>query len=167
MGIKSRIAQVKSAFANKRNHPCSKKHEHKSEETANTSICVALCGCETRVVPNKAEQKLLESFEVRCSRRMTRVSRTERRTTDQSVLIEANETKKMLGTIKDRRWNMIGHVRRHEEELRRIIIDEKINGKRDRRTIKRTSYAKKTISDAGLTNHKELKTLADNRDERK
>ncbi|KAL4083943.1 hypothetical protein QTP88_029259 [Uroleucon formosanum] len=122
---------------------------------------VALYGCETWVL-NKAEQKFLESFEMWCWRRMLRVSWVERRT-NENVLNEINETRKILSTIKERRWNMIGHVLRHEELLY-IIIEGKMNGKRDRGRP-RTSYIKKMISDAGLANYKELKRLAENRDE--
>jgi len=45
-----------------------------------------------------------------------------------------------------------------------IIIEEKINGKRDRGRP-RIAYIKKMISDAGLKNYKELKRLAGNSDE--
>jgi len=80
-------------------------------------------------------------------------------------LNEKNESRKILSTIKERRWNMIGHVLRHKEELLYIIIEGRINdGKRDRGRP-RTSYVKRMISDAGLANYKELKRLAENRDE--
>ena len=52
----------------------------------------------------------------------------------------------------------------HEDELLYIIIEGMINGKIYREWPK-TSYIKRMISDAGLTNYKELKRLADNRDE--
>jgi len=83
-----------------------------------------------------------------CWRRMLRVSWVERRT-NENVLNEINETRKILSTIKERRWNMIGHVLRHEEELLYIIIEGKTNGKRDRGRP-RTSYIQRMISDAGL-----------------
>jgi len=83
---------------------------------------------------------------------------------NENVLNEINETRKILSTVKERIWNMIGHVLRHEEELLYIIIEGKMNGKRDRGRP-RTSYIKRMISDAGLANYKELKRLADNRDE--
>jgi len=67
-------------------------------------------------------------------------------------------------TVNERRWNMIDHVLRHEEELLFIIIEGKRNGKRERGQP-RTSYIKRMITDTGLTNYKELKRLAGNRDE--
>jgi len=84
--------------------------------------------------------------------------------TNENVLNEINETRKILSTIKERRWNIIDHVLGHEEELLHIIIEGKMNGKGDRGRL-RTSYIKRTISDAGLANYKELKRLAENRDE--
>jgi len=59
---------------------------------------------------------------------------------------------------------MIGHVLRHKKEILYIIKEGKMNGKRDRGQP-RTSYIKRMISNAGLANYKELKRLADNRDE--
>jgi len=114
-------------------------------------------------VLNKVEQKFLESFEMWCWRRMFRVSWTER-STNENVLNGIKETRKILSTIIERGWNMIGHFLRHEEELLHIIIEGKMNGKRDQERP-RTSYIKRMISDAGLANYKELKRLAENRDE--
>jgi len=91
------------------------------------------------------------------------VSWTERRT-NECVLNEINETKKILNTIKERRWNMIGHILRHEEELLYIIIEGKRNYKREGGRPK-ISYIKRMITDACLKNYKELKRLADNRSE--
>lgn len=65
MEVRSRIAQAKTAFMNKRNLLCSK--------NMNISIkkqlikiyvwSVAIYGCESRVL-NKVEEKFLESFEM-------------------------------------------------------------------------------------------------------
>jgi len=59
-------------------------------------------------------------------------SKLDRKKTHENVLNEIDETSKTLCTVKERKWNMIGHVLRHEEELMYIIIEGKINGKRDR-----------------------------------
>jgi len=61
---------------------------------------------------------------------MLRVSWTERRT-NESVLNEINETRKILNTVEERRWNMIGHVLRREGELLYITTEGKRNGKRE------------------------------------
>lgn len=107
-------------------------------------------------IQKKAEQKFFESFKVWCWRRMLQLNWTERKT-NESVL---NETRIILSTIRDRRWNLIRHDLKYGEQLLYITIVGKINGKR-------TSYIKKMISDVGLTNRKELKRLADNRDEQR
>lgn len=59
---------------------------------------------------------------------------------------------------------MIGYVLKYKEELLYIIIDGKLNGKRDRERP-RTSYINKMISDKELTNYKYQKKLAVKRDE--
>lgn len=46
----------------------------------------------------------------------------ERRTND-SILSLGKETKKILSTIKNRRWIMIRHVLRHEEDFLHIKIE--------------------------------------------
>lgn len=94
---------------------------------------------------------------------MMQLSWTERKTTE-SVLHEINETRKILNTIKERKLNMIGHVLRHEKEFMYIIIEGEINGIRDRGRS-RTSYIENMVSDVGLTNYKELKRLAGDRNE--
>jgi len=121
-----------------------------------------LYGCESWVL-NKAKQKFLDSFEIWCWRRMLRVSWTERRT-NQNVLNEINGTRKILNTIKERRWNVIGRVLRHDEELLYITIKGKGNRKREQ-GWPRISYIKWMITNVGLTNYKELNRLAGNRDE--
>jgi len=91
---------------------------------------------------------------------MLQVSWTKKRTND-NILQEINKTKKILNNIKDRRWHMIGHILKYEEKPLYIIIEGKINGKRDL-VRSRTSYIKKLISDACLTDYFELKKLSRN-----
>jgi hypothetical protein len=57
----------------------------------------------------------------------------------------------------------MGHILRHENELTHRIIEEIIEGKRDRGRP-RTSYIKQMISEAGLICNTELKKLAENRE---
>lgn len=62
------------------------------------------------------------------------------------------------------KYNIIGHVLGHEEERLYIIIEGKINGKRNWGRPN-TSYIRKIVSDTDLTNYKESKELVGNRDE--
>jgi len=119
---------------------------------------VALYGCETLVL-NKAEKRTLESFEMWCWRRMLRVSWIEHRT-NESILSEIDEGREILKTIRARRWNMMGHILRHENELI-YRIEGKMEGKRCQGRP-RTSFVKQMISDARLSSYAELKRLAGN-----
>ncbi|VVC32501.1 Hypothetical protein CINCED_3A022619 [Cinara cedri] len=123
---------------------------------------LALYGCETWIL-NKAEQRTLESFEMWCRERMLRVSWIEHRT-NESILSEIDESREILKTIRARRWNMIGHILRHENELIYRIIEGKMEGKRGQGRP-RTSFVKQMISDARLSSYAELKRLAGNREE--
>jgi len=78
------------------------------------SRSAALYGRETCIL-NKAEQKILEGFEMWCWRRVLRVCWTERRK-NESILDEINEHRETRNTIKARRWNMVGHILRHESD---------------------------------------------------
>jgi len=123
---------------------------------------VALYGCETWIL-NKAEQRTLGSFEMWCWRRMLRVSWIEHRT-NESILSEIDEGKEIFKTIRASRWNMIGHILRHQNELIYRIIEGKMKGKRGQGRP-RTSFVKQMISDARLSSYAELKRLAGNREE--
>jgi len=76
---------------------------------------VALYGSETWVI-NKAEGRYLESFAMWNWQRLLRISWMEFRTND-SVLNEIGQPRGLLKSIKERRWRLIGHTLRHEEEL--------------------------------------------------
>ncbi|KAF0751206.1 Uncharacterized protein FWK35_00020577 [Aphis craccivora] len=67
MEIKSRTAQAKSAFMNKKNLLCSNSMNIKVRKCLIKMYVwsVALYGCETWIL-NKAEQRTLESFEMWC-----------------------------------------------------------------------------------------------------
>jgi len=90
---------------------------------------------------NKAEERYLESFEMWCWRRLLRVSWTEFRIND-SVLNETGEPRGLLESIKERRWGLIGHTLRHDEELHHRILGGQIEGKRGR---PRTTIINKVI----------------------
>jgi len=96
---------------------------------------------------------------------MLRVNWIEHRT-NESILSEIDEGREILKTIRARRWNMIGHILRHENELIYRIIEGKIEGKRGQGRP-RTSFVKQMISDARLSSYAELKRLAGNREERR
>jgi len=98
-----------------------------------------------------------------CWRRMLRVSWIEHRT-NEGILSEIDEDKEILKTIRARRWNMIGHILRHENELIYRIIEGKMEGKKGQ-GHPRTSFVKQIISYARLSSYTEMKRLAGNREE--
>lgn len=104
---------------------------------------------------SKKKKQIFKNFETWCWRKMLRVRRTEHRT-DESILNEINERRQMHKSIKARRWNMIGHISRDENELVYGIIEWKI---KDRKTSKdficRTNDLRWWLS-----NYIELKRLA-------
>jgi hypothetical protein len=81
---------------------------------------------------------------------------------NKGILNEIDEGREILKPIRTRRWHMMGHILRHENELTHRIIEGKIEGKKDR-GCPRTSFVKQMISEAGLTSYKKLKKLVENR----
>jgi hypothetical protein len=69
----------------------------------------------------KVDQKYLESFEMRCWRRIEKISWTDRVRIE--VLYRVKEERNILHTIKRRKANWIGHILRRNCILKRIIED--------------------------------------------
>ena len=84
-----------------------------------------------------------------CWRWMLRVSWVEHRI-NENILIEINERREILKAIRTIRWNMMGFILRHKNELTHRIIEGIIEGKRDRGRPE-TSFVIQMISKAGLT----------------
>ena len=83
----------------------------------------------------KADEKRIESEEMWIYRRMLRVSCTEHRT-DESILLELNTTRQLLGFVVRRKLSYFGHPIRDGGssgcELVKCVIQGKVNGKRRR-----------------------------------
>ena len=80
----------------------------------------------------KADEKRLESAEMCIYRRMLRVSWTEHRT-DESILLELNTTRQLLGFVVRRQLFYFGHTMRDGGcELVKCVIQGKVSGKRRR-----------------------------------
>ena len=88
----------------------------------------------------KADKKRIESAEMWIYRRMLRVSWTEHRT-DESILLELNTTRQLLGFVVRRKLSYFGHTMRDGGcELVKCMIQGKVSGKR-RRGRPKTSYS--------------------------
>lgn len=75
------------------------------------------------------------------------------RTTNESILLKTNETKKLLSVVYERRWNMIGHV-----FWRASVHYDRRENKWQKRYRRQpiTSLVKKMKSYVGFINYKEL-----------
>ena len=88
----------------------------------------------------KADEKRIESAEMWIYCRLLRVSWTEHRT-DESILLELNTTRQLLGFVVRRKLSYLGHTMRDGGcELVKCVIQGKVNGKR-RRGRPNTSYS--------------------------
>ncbi|GFO33066.1 endonuclease-reverse transcriptase [Plakobranchus ocellatus] len=79
----------------------------------------------------KKKQKKINSAEMWFYRRLLRISWRERRT-DQSILEELNEERKLLNYIKKRKLTFFGHTCRSKCTLMKNILQGRMEGKRQR-----------------------------------
>jgi hypothetical protein len=75
----------------------------------------------------KIDQKYLESFEMRCWRRMEKISWTER-VRNEEILLRVTEERNILHTIKRRKANWISHILRRNC-LVKHVIEGKLEGR--------------------------------------
>ncbi|XP_050431417.1 uncharacterized protein LOC126839986 [Adelges cooleyi] len=147
--IKQRIGQAKAAFIKKKKILVSQKISREIKKTFLRTFVwsVALYGCETWVI-NEKEKRSLEAFEMWCWRRMEKINWT-KRVTNEDVLTQVGETRSIIKAIKRRRWDMMGHVLRHDEELHHTIIEGAIEGRKPPGRP-RNSYISQLKNDAGI-----------------
>ena len=86
---------------------------------------MAFYGAETRTL-RAADQKYLESFEMRCWRRMEKTSWTDH-VRNKEVILRVNEQRNMLHEIRKRKANLIGRILRRNCLLKQVI-EGKIKG---------------------------------------
>ena len=91
-----------------------------------------------------ADQKYLESFEMRCWRRMEKISWTDH-VRNEDVLLRVNEQRKILHEIRKRKANWIGHIL-HINCLLKQVIEGKIKGEMEV-TRRRGRRRKKLLDD--------------------
>ena len=79
---------------------------------------------------NKADRNRIAAFEMRCWRRMLRISWTKRRT-NANILEEIGVSKRLLHTINIQMLSYFGHIaRRKGNNLEKVIMQGMIEGKR-------------------------------------
>ena len=79
---------------------------------------------------NKEMVRRLEAFEMWCFRRMKKISWYDKISNDE-VLKQVHEKRKILTTIKMKKLKLFGHIIRHSS-LQRDLMEGHINGKRSR-----------------------------------
>jgi hypothetical protein len=108
----SRIAMAKAAFNKKKSLLTSKLDLNLRKKLVECYLClnIALSGAETWTL-RAVDRKYLESFEMRCCRRLEKISWTNR-VRNEEVLHRIKEERNILQTIKRRKANWIGHILR-------------------------------------------------------
>ena len=103
---------------------------------------MALYGAETWTL-RAADQKYLESIEMRCWRRMEKISWTDH-VRNEEVLLRENEQKNILHEIRKRKANWIGHILRRNCLLKQVT-EGKI--KREMEVVRRRGRRRKKLLD--------------------
>ena len=124
--IKPRNAMARAAFSNKKTLFTSKLDLNLRKKLIKCYIWrMALYGAETWTL-RAADHKYLETFEMRCWRRMEKISWTDH-VINEEVLFRVNEQRNILHEIRKRKANWIGHILRRSCLLKQVI-EGKIKG---------------------------------------
>ena len=91
---------------------------------------VVVYGCESWTI-KKAERQRIDAFELWCWRRLLRVPWTARRS-NQSILKEINPGYSLEGLMLKLKLQYFGHLMRRVDSLEKILMLEKIEGRRRR-----------------------------------
>ena len=91
---------------------------------------VVMYGCESWTV-KKAECQRLDAFELWCWRRLSRISRTARRT-NQSILKEISPEYSLEGLMLKLKLQYCGHLMRRVDSLEKTLVLGGIGGRRRR-----------------------------------
>ena len=125
--VKCRIAMAKAAFNKMRALFTSTLDSELRKKLVKCYIWrIALCGAETWTL-RAVDQKHLKSFEMRCWRRMEKISWTEH-VRNEELLLRVKEQRNILHEISKRKANWIGHIL-HRNCLQQRVIEVKIKGR--------------------------------------
>ena len=91
---------------------------------------VVIDGCESWTV-KKAEHQRIDTFELRCYRRLLKVPWTSRRS-NQSILKEISPEYSMEGLMLKLKHQYFGHLMHRADSLEKTLILEKTEGRRRR-----------------------------------
>ena len=128
--IKVRIAMAREAFSKRKELLTRRISRDTRKRMVKTLVWpVALYGCESWTLTKEAIDRL-NALEMWIWRRMERVSYKDK-TTNEDVLKQVAESRKLLQVVINRKKNWIGHVVRHDCLLR-DVIEGRMEGKRCR-----------------------------------
>ena len=121
--IKRRIALAKKSFMNKKSIITNKVMliESKKRFIKCFVWSVLLYGCETWAI-SKTNEKILMAMEMRCWKRMLRISCT-KKITSEKVLELASNKRSLMETIRKRQLSFVGHIIR-ENGLERLCLEQ-------------------------------------------
>ena len=91
---------------------------------------VVMYGCESWTI-KKAERKRIDTFELCCWRRLLRILRTSRRSS-QSILKEINPEYSLEGLMLKLKLQNFGHLMQRADSLEKTLMLGKTEGKRRR-----------------------------------
>ena len=105
--------------------------------TLPTKVCVVkamvfpvvMHACKSWTI-KKAECQRIDAFELRCWRRLLRVPWTARRS-NQSILKEINSECSLEGLMLKLKFQYFGHLIQRADSLEKVLMLEKIDGKRE------------------------------------
>src|SRR6201993_4231266 len=128
--IKVRIAMAREAFSKRKELLTRRISKDTRKRMMKTLVWpVALYGCESWTLTKEATDRL-NALEMWIWRRIERVSYKDK-TTNEDVLKQVAESRKLLQVVINKKKNWIGHVVRHDCLLR-DVIEGRMGGKRCR-----------------------------------
>ena len=89
---------------------------------------VVMYGCESWTI-KKAERKRIDTFELCCWRRLLRILRTSRRSS-QSILKEINPEYSLEGLMLKLKLQNFGHLMQRADSLEKTLMLGKVEGRR-------------------------------------
>ena len=92
---------------------------------------IVMYGCESQTI-KKAEHQRIDAFQLRCWRRLLRVPQTEKRS-NYSIVKEISPEYSLEELMLMLKLQYFGHLTRRAYSLEKILMLEKIGGKRRRR----------------------------------
>jgi len=128
--IKARISNAKDAFSKRKELLTQKMSKAVRKKIVKTVVwSVALYGAETWTL-RKEEMRRLNALEMWLWRRMEKISWTDKKT-NEFVLEQVGETRKLVNVVMERKKKWIGHVLRSDGLLKEVM-EGKMVGKRPR-----------------------------------